>query len=195
MAEESNVAAQPLSHLLIETLLDWPFLLFLLLATVLILSRGQIAQIIQTRQIDVSLGGNTISIGEAVRELDNETSQAIEDFRRHQDEIETLKAAVARLEVAQGAAPSGTEPEMPPAEAPAAPGAPGGGSRRPGSFERMLDSISSSKYRWRSLERLAIEARVSEKEARDILKDHADQVVLGKSQTGKMLARLKETSD
>jgi hypothetical protein len=60
-------------------------------------------------------------------------------------------------------------------------------------FKRMLRALSDTKFRWRTVERLAIEAGVDEREARDILASHhPNAVVLGKSKTGKIIARLPD---
>ena len=78
--EESTAAIKPTLHVVLEALLAWPFLVFVLLVIVLYLARGHIAEIVRTRQIDVSLGGNSLSIGDAVKELDLERGQALEEL-------------------------------------------------------------------------------------------------------------------
>ncbi len=205
-------AVQPTSHVLIETLLDWPVLLFVLLVVLFFRGRDQIMELLRDRKVEVSLGGNTISIGDAVQSLDMETKQALEDFRKNQADIAALQDSMAEVQAAMTKsapksrskaskevpkeatkeAPGEAAPPPPPSPEPA-PAA--GKSRRPGSYQRMLQSITDSSFEWRSLERLAIEARISESEARAILAEHSDQIVLGKDRTGKPLARLKRAGD
>lgn len=199
-----GTAVKPISHVLIETLLDWPVLLFLLLVVLLYRGRAEIIELLRNRRFEVSLGGTKISIGDAVEVLNTETKQALDDFRKNQDEIAALQEAVTALQArasesvprtrskASKDAPGDPAAAPPPSPEPAAAA---GGNRRPGSYQHMLKSITESSFEWRSLERLAIEARISESEARAILADHADQIVLGKDKAGKALARLKRAGD
>ena len=54
----------------------------------------------------------------------------------------------------------------------------------------MVTAMQDDRYNWRTIERLAIESGVEEDEARQILTEHPEQVVLGKSHEGRLLARL-----
>jgi DNA-binding response OmpR family regulator len=62
--------------------------------------------------------------------------------------------------------------------------------RRASAFRRMVEAMQDDRFNWRTVERLAIESGVDEAEAREILAEHLDQVVLGKSREGKLIARL-----
>jgi two-component system OmpR family response regulator len=62
--------------------------------------------------------------------------------------------------------------------------------RRTSAFKRMVAAMQDDRFAWRTIERLAVEAGVDEAEAREILAEHLDQVVLGKSHEGKLIARL-----
>jgi DNA-binding response OmpR family regulator len=62
--------------------------------------------------------------------------------------------------------------------------------RRAVAFKRMMEAMQDDRFNWRTVERLAIETGVDEAEAREILAEHLDQVVLGKSHEGKLIARL-----
>jgi DNA-binding response OmpR family regulator len=64
--------------------------------------------------------------------------------------------------------------------------------RRAAVFKRMLAGLQGDRFTWRSIERLAVESGVDEAEAREILAEHPDEVVLGKSRDGKLLARLSD---
>jgi hypothetical protein len=56
-------------------------------------------------------------------------------------------------------------------------------------FERMRAELTSGRYAWRTIERLAISAGVSQTEAHEILAAR-DEVVLSKGKSGEAIARL-----
>jgi intergrase/recombinase len=57
-------------------------------------------------------------------------------------------------------------------------------------FKRMVAAMQDNQFNWRTVERLAIVSGVDENEAHEILAEHPNEVVLGKSQDGKLLAKL-----
>jgi len=57
-------------------------------------------------------------------------------------------------------------------------------------FKRMVAAMQDNQFNWRTIERLAIVSGVDEGEAHEILAEHPNEVVLGKSQDGKLLAKL-----
>ena len=57
-------------------------------------------------------------------------------------------------------------------------------------YKRMVAAMQDNQYSWRTVERLAILSGVDESEAHEILAEHPNEVVLGKSQEGKLLAKL-----
>lgn len=57
-------------------------------------------------------------------------------------------------------------------------------------FKRMVTAMQDNQFNWRTVERLAIVSGVDESEAHEILAEHPNEVVLGKSQDGKLLAKL-----
>ncbi|MCG2668170.1 hypothetical protein XI06_30600 [Bradyrhizobium sp. CCBAU 11434] len=57
-------------------------------------------------------------------------------------------------------------------------------------YKRMVAALQDNQYTWRTVERLAILSGVDESEAHEILAEHPNEVVLGKSQEGKLLAKL-----
>ncbi len=57
-------------------------------------------------------------------------------------------------------------------------------------FKRMVAAMQDNQFNWRTVERLAIVSGVDESEAHEILAEHPNEVVLGKSQEGKLLAKL-----
>jgi DNA-binding response OmpR family regulator len=65
-------------------------------------------------------------------------------------------------------------------------------SRRAAVYRRMVAAMQDDRFNWRTVERLAIESGVDESVAHEILAEHPDEVVLGKSHEGKLLAKLAE---
>jgi class 3 adenylate cyclase len=59
-------------------------------------------------------------------------------------------------------------------------------------FQRMVAVMSDNRFSWRTVERVALEAGVTEVEAHDILAAHARDVTLGKSKDGKLIVRLAD---
>jgi two-component system torCAD operon response regulator TorR len=84
--------------------------------------------------------------------------------------------------------PTSQQAEVTPAQTTSQPGT--STERRASAFRRMVAAMQDDRYAWRTIERLAVEAGVEETEAREILAEHLDQVVLGKSHDGKLIARL-----
>jgi hypothetical protein len=58
-------------------------------------------------------------------------------------------------------------------------------------LERMLQALGEEKFRWRSVERLAILGGVSESEALELLRSEPE-VVLGRGVSGRRIARLRD---
>ena len=54
----------------------------------------------------------------------------------------------------------------------------------------MVEAMQNDRFSWRTVERLAVESGLEEAEAREILAEHLDEVVLGKSREGRLIARL-----
>lgn len=57
-------------------------------------------------------------------------------------------------------------------------------------YKRMVTAMQDNQFNWRTVERLAIMSGVDESEAHEILAEHPNEVVLGKAQDGKLLAKL-----
>ena len=57
-------------------------------------------------------------------------------------------------------------------------------------YKRMITALQDNQFTWRTIERLAIMSGVDENEAHEILAEHPGEVVLGKSQDGKLIAKL-----
>jgi class 3 adenylate cyclase len=69
---------------------------------------------------------------------------------------------------------------------------PGAEQHREAAFKRMISVMQDNRFNWRTVERLAIDAGITEGEAHEILAAHPNQVILGKSREGKLIARLSE---
>jgi hypothetical protein len=83
------------------------------------------------------------------------------------------------------ASPPAASPELKPA-----PRAPSRDEQRAIVFKRMVAAMQDNQFNWRTVERLAILSGVDESEAHEILAEHPGEIVLGKSQEGKLLAKL-----
>jgi hypothetical protein len=64
--------------------------------------------------------------------------------------------------------------------------------RREAVFNRMVAAMQDDRFSWRTVERLAIDSGVTEGQAHEILAEHPDKVMLGKSRDGKLIARLPD---
>ena len=160
-------------HVLLK-LLDWPFLLFLILCAVLVLFRQQLAALFSRGDISISWGeGRSIEL----RQLSNHLDEELDPLR---DEIECLKQGVAELQAQAGVpdenciVPSATQALSAEEEEQVS--------------QRMQQALQSGEYRWRSLERLAAVSGVPEGEALKVLRSHPD-VVLGTDKSGRQIAR------
>ncbi|WP_050419432.1 response regulator transcription factor [Bradyrhizobium tropiciagri] len=93
------------------------------------------------------------------------------------------------LQTVAEASPPGASPEIRPPSKPAG-SAPSREEQRAIVFKRMVAAMQDNQFNWRTVERLAILSGVDESEAHEILAEHPNEVVLGKSQEGKLLAKL-----
>jgi DNA-binding response OmpR family regulator len=64
--------------------------------------------------------------------------------------------------------------------------------RRETVFNRMVAAMQDDRFSWRTVERLAIDSGVTEAQAHEILAEHPEKVMLGKSRDGKLIARLPD---
>ena len=172
---------------IVIALLDWPFLLTVLLTVILVKFRKQVGERLSHGDIQLSWGeGKSIQLRELSDNLDM-------DLQPIQDDLEGLKQEVAtlrkKLEAADGQ-PVGFgvagEPESEPSE-PSQP-ARGEGSTSP--VSRMREALGDKRFRWRSLERLASVGGLNEQEAIGMLSTDPD-VVLGTDKYGRRIAKQK----
>ena len=156
-------------------LLDWPVLGFVLLVILGFLFRRPIGRALSRGDVVISWGENR-SI--TLSQLSGSLSEELDPLR---DELEMVKAAVAALERSAGA--GAAPPVEPPEQGELTP------DQALAARERMRTALSSGKYLWRSIERLAIIAAVPESAALDILRADPD-VVLGMGKSQRQIARL-----
>lgn len=157
---------------IILKLLDWPFLLFVFLCFFVAIFKKQLLGILNRGDITVSWGKDrTIRLRELSDSLDEELDPIREDIRALKDDLEMLKERGQGKGVAlQSSA--------------------GISSDKTAALKRMKDALADGRFRWRSLERLAIIGALNEDNAVDLLRSDPEVVFsLGKS--GRRIARLQ----
>ncbi|MCP4992600.1 MAG: hypothetical protein GY934_02260 [Gammaproteobacteria bacterium] len=151
-------------------LLDWPFLLFTGIGTLIFIFKTEFSKII-------SHGGITLTWGDKSFEISELPEQLNENFAPVSDDIEELKARIKILEEARGDAHPSEPKEQLDAD------------QTESAKKRMLEALTHGNYRWRSIERLASIANISTKQAEDILRP-LDEVVFSVGKSGRTIARL-----
>lgn len=141
------------------------------------MARTEFFDLLSKRQITIKVGDNEVNVGDAVEKLVDETAVTAGDIEALQTQIDELKAAVVVPDVA--------------AEAPAA------AEDRPADDDdvvlaRMREELRSWKYKWRSIERLALLAGVSETRAHALLSQQAD-IQLGIGKSGRRIAKFADS--
>jgi hypothetical protein len=190
-AEIADAAAEPhIGIVLVQRLLDWPFLLFVVLAAAIYIFRDPLAQALRSGGVTVEWGDRKLTVGEAVQVIDDDLKETLDDFRTSMEriqaaegKIETLNAAVAELQSKTEGVPS-VEIEPPKPEAAAPP-------RRERLWRTLEGSLNDARYRWRSTERLAIITGVSQDQCREVLREHPDEVVISRGKSGREIAGLR----
>lgn len=157
-------------------LLDWPVLAFLLVVLFSIAFYRPISRALSRGDLVLSWGENRHI---TVTQLPKKLTEELDPLR---DEIEALKAAVAALK--QGAAPGQVPAVEPPIPHPL------DAAEQEVAREKMLEALESPDYLWRSLERLAVIAGISEDQAEKLLRGDR-RVVLGRGKSQRKIARLK----
>lgn len=171
---------------IVIALLNWPFLLTLLLTVLLVRFRAQVGELLSRGDIQLSWGeGKSIQLRELSDNLDM-------DLQPIQDDLEGLKQEVATLrkkvEAADGQPLSFGAPGEEESQPPEPPQPTGEEPTSPQS--RMREALDDKRFQWRSLERLASVGGLNEQEAAGILSTDAD-VVLGTDKYGRRIAKQK----
>ena len=152
-------------------LLDWPFLLTVLLLGFAWKFRGEVGALLSRGDIRIAWGeGRSIELRELSESLDK-------DLQPIQDDIDGLRQDVDSLRSALTARPAGDVSYSL--------------AVQDGSDlnDRMLTALADGRYRWRSLSRLAEIAGLTEDEALIALRKNPG-VVLGADKQGRRIARL-----
>ncbi len=184
--------------IVVRGLVDWPLLLSAVLVVAIFIFREPLKQLLRSGGITVVLGGGRITIGEAVQDIDDSLKESfkesLDDFRTSMEEIrkaehkiEILEAAVAELQSkAEGVPSVSIEPPQPEPTAPQA---------RERLWRTLEGSLNDARYRWRSTDRLAVIAGVSQDEVREILREHTDEVRISRGKSGREIAGLRSRVD
>ena len=162
-------------HYYLLKLLDWPFLLVVVLFSCIFIFRKQLISILSRGDILLSWGNSSIRLGDLSDNLDKE----LDPIR---EEIEALKQAIEKIQLNSGA-PKSQQIE-PPATSDLS------GEQLDDAKSRIQEALKSGKYRWRSIERLAAIGGVSENQALDILRSDPE-VVFSVDKSWRQIARLK----
>lgn len=175
MGEENASAATKISpdggginwENVIVQALDWPFLLFVLLAVLFVLYRKHLLGILQSGDIQISWGENrSISLKNLSTTLDEELDPLREEVAFLQEQIDQITKKSDTKSKQQLSTDD-----------------------KENAIVKMKDGLQSHKYRWRSIERLAVMAGVTEEQAHDLLGGQND-VVISKGKSGRIIARL-----
>lgn len=149
-------------------LLDWPFLLFVGVGALTWFFRAEFSKVISRGGISLSWGDKSFEISELPEQLN-------ESFAPVSDDIEDLKVRIKALEEASDqVAPVIQELTQ---------------EQKSAAKQKMLDGLANSKYRWRSIERLASIGTISQSQAEDILRP-LDETAFSLGKSGRTIVRL-----
>ncbi len=158
---------------LLGRLLDWPFLLFVLLIFGAVYFRKEFKTLLGRGDITISWGeGRSIRLHDISEHLDKEMDQI-------RDELEIVKEAVHKFHstskdyVAEQHRTENMSQE-----------------ERNEALNQMKDSLKHGRWRWRTLERLAIISGITEKEALTILRGDPE-VDLEQDKKSNYIAKIK----
>jgi len=181
---------------IILKLLDWPFLIALLVAAIMVKFGDQFRQLLTRGDIQISWGeGKSIQLRELSENLDK-------DLQPIQDDVEALKQEVAKLRgnLAEGAALA-TAPDQPTFGKDNEGATPEFGSadvvfdtgneQEASPEQRIRDALTDSRFRWRTLERLASVSGQREEKALSILQ-RVPEILVSTDRSGRIIARLKD---
>ena len=154
-------------------LLDWPFLLFVFLLVFVLVFKKKVMGLFERGDIQIGWGeGRHIKLKELSDGLDEEIDPI-------KDEIQELREQVEKLtpKSAGDSKIASTQQEL-------------NDKRRKAAEKKILEGLQNTKYRWRSVRRLAAISGVSESDALDILRENSE-VVLSVGKSKRNIARRK----
>lgn len=184
----STLRTSPSKKFLADSLLDWPFLLVLVIIYVLIRFYGPLGEAIKHRGFSFEIGGNKVSVGRAIEAMDEEMKDSLSGFqdtmervRDQQTQIDELKDAIVKLKEGTPVAEKIAIESAAAAQTP--------GQKDEAAWRLVRNALLHGKYVWRSLERLSMLAGVSMDEMQRILADHHDEAIRGIGKSGRAIAR------
>ncbi|MBX7258032.1 MAG: hypothetical protein K1Y02_16850 [Candidatus Hydrogenedentes bacterium] len=157
-------------------LLDWPFLFFVALCLIVFIFRKQLVVLLNRGDIQVSWGENR---NIRLRDLSENLDKELDPIR---DEIETIKEAVSNLQQQSGASSAQQTLLGEPVVISAV--------DRDNAMQRIKDALTSSQYKWRSIDRLAAIAGLEVPQALSIIRSDPE-ILLSIGKSGRQIARLK----
>lgn len=157
--------------LVLEGVLDWPFLLFVIIIFSSLFFRQQLGGLLSRGDIAIDWGTGNIRLRDLSEKFDQEVDPVRED-------LDALKQAVRALELQMGSRSLDEEPSA------ADP------SSADETERRLAEALASPKFKWRSIPRLAQIAALSESGVRDVLSTNP-QVVFSADKSGNQLAGLR----
>jgi len=189
----------------LQTLLDWPFLLFVLILVIVVGFRAQVRAMMGRGDIQISWGENQHI---HLKDLSDGLDQEIDPIK---EELQLLRDRVARLESGTADGPgmgpaaltrdaphsqedeTGEDDGAAPATSPGAgTSAPAGGHPETHPIERkLMEELHHPRFRWRTIDILAARAATDPDTVLDILRPRPD-VVIGMSKSKRRIARLKD---
>lgn len=170
----SEAKTGDLPSIVIEGLLNWPFLAFLLALALLWFMRNDLVNLMKNKNITVSIAGNQVMIVDAVETINRETET---EFVALQERVLGLEAKFDQLALATD------DPELA--------GKLSAAASEKGDeeiWERLNSELQDGKYTWRTVDRLALVAGVAPEKVHTILARH-DDVRMGRSKSGRKIAR------
>jgi len=153
--------------------LDWPFLLFIFLTVFILVFKAKVMGLLERGDIQISWGENRHI---KLKELSDGFDQEIDPIK---EEIQDLREQIGKL---SSVSPQGTKTPFTQHGL--------NKNQRKDAEEKILNALRDHKYRWRSVERLAILSGLSESDALDILRADQD-IVLSIGKSKQQIARLK----
>jgi hypothetical protein len=153
-------------------LLEWPFLFFLALALLVLLFRQQFLEILGRGDITFTWGDRSIRLRELSESLDKELAPIREEIKALRDEVEALSGVQKPKEFDRPGYTDLSENE------------------RLDVLRRIREALASEEWRWRSVERLAVEAGIPENKVLTLLRSDPE-VKLGADKAGRRLAKLE----
>jgi hypothetical protein len=199
----------------IEKFLDWPFIAFVGVALFVLLFFDPLAALLSRRNMRINWGkDNSIVIGDLSNELDKAVAPILERIDALEEALHKLQAESERSSwrnssplLAYSKLASTPEDKIPQEkteaslleEVKAAERTPNPAElwstaeSRKHAEKRVREALSDPKWVWRTVERLAVLAGISEGEVLDICRSQ-DDIVLGRAKNGQAVARLRSRS-